>query len=84
MTQINVELTEEMKRFAEQEAHARGFNTVSDYLNYLLQQRCEELKLQAAIDEGLASGRGRKMSDADWNDLHKQLDERIARKVKTS
>lgn len=61
MAQLNVSLPAELQRHVDARAAAEGFGNPSDYLRALVQRdqdeyRADVARVQALIDEGLASG----------------------------
>jgi antitoxin ParD1/3/4 len=60
MSSITISLSDPMRAWIEEQVNDGGHPDASDYVEHLLQRERERLdakaKLQAAIDEGMASG----------------------------
>lgn len=63
MATMNISLPDQMKTFAEAQAHDGRYSNVSDYIRDLIRRdqarRAALAEVQALIDEGLASGPAR-------------------------
>ena len=80
MATVNISLPESLKSFVEDQVHQGGYSTVSEYFRDLLRQaqkRAAEERLETLLLEGLASGAAADMTEADWEDIRRQVRERI-------
>jgi len=78
MTQLSIELTDEMKRFAEQEATACGYKSVGEYLDAVLRERERERQageLETELLKGL-EGKPVEMTKDDWSAIRNEAKER--------
>jgi len=84
MATMNVSLTDRLKQFVEEEVREGGFASTSDYVRDLIRQRqrrkAEEL-LRAVIAEGLASGPSTPVTADTFEQMRRELRERIAREA---
>ncbi len=83
MTSLNISLPGALKKFAEAEARSGGYSTSSEYIRDLLRQaqkRKAQEELEAKLIEGLHSGESIEMTEADWQDIRKELRARVAKK----
>ena len=74
-TSVVVELPEPLQRFAEDRVRDGAYADVATYLLDLLQRDREAqaaARLRALIEEGLASGPPRALSEADWAELRRR------------
>ena len=80
MATMNISLTDPLKQFVDDEVREGGFASTSDYMRDLIRQRQRrkaEETLRALIAEGLASGPAVPVTPETFNQLRKQLRERI-------
>ena len=71
MESMNISLPEHLRDFVLKQVES-GYGSVSEYIRELIradENRKRQEALEAKLLEGLASGRGRELTDADWNDL---------------
>jgi antitoxin ParD1/3/4 len=84
MTSLNISLPESLKTFAEEQATAGGYTSVSEYLRELLradQRRKAKARLEALLLEGLNSGEPIEVTPRFWDDLRRDLHRRLATKT---
>ena len=78
MAQMNVSLPEGLKAWAESRVAEGRYSSTSDYVRDLMrrdQEYAERLRaLQAAIDEGFASGVSEQSVDEVFADLYRKID----------
>ena len=82
MATMNISLTDPLKQFVDDEVREGGFASTSDYMRDLIRQRQRrkaEETLRALIAEGLASGPAVPVTPETFNQLRKQLRERISK-----
>ena len=82
MATVNISLPESLKSFVEDQVHQGGYSTVSEYFRDLLRQaqkRAAQERLESLLLEGLASGAAAEMTEEDWEDIRKQVRERVAK-----
>ncbi|MGY6519341.1 MAG: type II toxin-antitoxin system ParD family antitoxin [Lysobacteraceae bacterium] len=84
MATMNISLTDPLKRFVEEEVREGGFASTSDYVRDLIRQRqrdkAEDL-LRAVIAEGLASGPSSPVTAETFEQMRRELRERITREA---
>ena len=64
---MNISLTEDLKVFVDERVKARSYSSTSEYMRDLVrrdEERAQEERFKALIEEGLASGPA-----GDWDDL---------------
>jgi antitoxin ParD1/3/4 len=78
MATMNVSLPDQMKDWVESRAGTGRYANASDYVRDLIrkdQERSEKIAaLQQLVDEGLASGAGRKSKDTLFREARARLD----------
>ncbi|MEK6788012.1 MAG: type II toxin-antitoxin system ParD family antitoxin [Pseudomonadota bacterium] len=82
MATMNISLTDPLKQFVDDEVREGGFASTSDYMRDLIRQRQRrkaEETLRALIAEGLASGPAVPVTPETFDQLRKQLRERISK-----
>jgi antitoxin ParD1/3/4 len=80
MPKIEVSLPDEFMEFLQQQVKSGGYEDASEYLQGLIEgERLSQaqLRLEALLMEGLTSGEPKEMTDADWDDLQREVLERI-------
>lgn len=68
---MNISLTDDLKAFVDGRIKARGYSSTSEYMRDLVrrdEERAQEERLKALIEDGLASGPA-----GDWQDLRGQF-----------
>ena len=84
MATMNVSLPDPLKQFVDDEVREGGFASTSDYMRDLIRQRqrakAEEL-LRRLIAEGMASGPTELVTAETWEQMRKDLRERLAREA---
>jgi len=81
MTTLNISLPDQMRAFIEEQTHSGGYSTASEYIRALIrddQKRQARERLDALLLEGLESGNSIPMTPDAWEDVRKELRERIA------
>ena len=81
MTTMNISLPEEMKVFVEQQVQQGGYSTASEYLRELIREarkRVAEDRLEELILEGINGGPMQPMTQEDWAELRRKLEQRMA------
>jgi antitoxin ParD1/3/4 len=84
MATMNVSLPDPLKQFVDEEVREGGFASTSDYMRDLIRQRkrakAEDL-LRKLIAEGLASGPAEPVTKETFEQLRKELRERLDREA---
>jgi antitoxin ParD1/3/4 len=83
MSTIQVELSESMRQFVEQEAAKAGFGAPGDYIQSVLrdlQTRHGKRDLEAASLEGIDSP-ARELRPEEWSEMRHEALERVAAKT---
>ena len=68
---MNISLTEDLKSFVDERVKARGYSSTSEYMRDLVrrdEERAQEERFKALIEEGLASGPA-----GDWDELRESF-----------
>ena len=81
MATLNISLPEPMRAFIEAQTRTGGYSTASEYVRSLVrddQKRKAGERLEAMLLEGLESGEARKLSPEDWEQVRRQVQERLA------
>lgn len=84
MSALTVSLSDDAREFVEAEATAGGFTSPNSYLQELIraeQKRKARTKVEAMLLEALKEP-ATEMTKADWADLRRGLEERIAQEAK--
>jgi len=79
MTSLNISLPKTLKKYVEEQVAAGAYSTPSEYLRELIredQKRRAREKLEAALLEGLNSGRIVEVNPEYWARKRKELGER--------
>lgn len=82
MASINISLPDSLRKFLDEQVKKCGFATASEYLRELLraaQRRAFSERVDQFLLAGLASP-ARKMTDKDWQRIHKTVRERLPEK----
>jgi antitoxin ParD1/3/4 len=82
MTTLQINLPDSMQSFVQEKVAAGGYSTMSDYIQALIgedRKRAATERLEAAVVEGLNSGEAEAMTEVDWEELRRRVDERRAR-----
>ncbi|MDN5925093.1 MAG: type II toxin-antitoxin system ParD family antitoxin [Xanthomonadales bacterium] len=81
MATMNISLPDPLKDFVDEEVRAGSFSSTSDYMRDLIRQRQRakaEDALRRLIAEGLASGPASEVTPDTFDQMRKELHERIA------
>ncbi len=81
MTTLNISLPEQMRTFIEEQTRSGGYSTASEYIRALVrndQKRQARERLDALLLEGLESGDPIPMTPDAWDDVRREVRERIA------
>ena len=76
MTTLNISLSDEARRFLEEQAAKRGLSTEEEVVARLVSDAMEQERLERQLVEGLESGRGVEADDAYWTSKREGLIER--------
>jgi antitoxin ParD1/3/4 len=79
MSEINVSLPESLQDFIDEQVARGAYASASEYLRALVredQKRKARERLEELLIEGLESGPATEMTDADWDEMRRQFDER--------
>jgi hypothetical protein len=76
MTTLNVSLSEEARRFVEEQAAKRGLTTGAEFLERLVTRAMEEERLERLVVEGVERGGRILADDAYWERKRAMLIER--------
>jgi antitoxin ParD1/3/4 len=82
MATLTVSLPDEMKAYIEAQVAEEGYASASEYLQALLRDaRMSQArkKLEAKLDEALASGPAEPMTREDWESIEREAIERSSR-----
>ena len=83
MATLNISLPDIMKEFVETEVVTGGYNTTSEYFRTLVreaQERKAKARLEALLLEGSNSNDISPMTEADWEDVRRDIRERVTRR----
>lgn len=83
MASINISLSDELKRYVEDQVKGGSYGNVSEFIRSLLrdqQKREAQERLELLLLEGIASGSDGPMTKTDWQELRKAAADRVARK----
>jgi antitoxin ParD1/3/4 len=85
MTTVTISLPESLKEFVDAQVASKGYSDVSEYFRSLLreaQQKEADVRLEALLLEGLASGDPIPVDDKFWSELRTEAEHRVqARKT---
>lgn len=73
MATMNISLPDGLRSFVETQVAARGYGTSSEYVRDLIRQAQERARLQALVEEGIASGRGSDLNDEYFSRLRARI-----------
>jgi antitoxin ParD1/3/4 len=82
-TTMNISMPVVLKDYVERQTEALGYTSSSEYIRELVredQKRKAEAKLEALLLEGVNSGERIEVTPQFWDDLRKDLRERLAAK----
>jgi antitoxin ParD1/3/4 len=74
MASINISLSDELKRYVEDQVKGGSYGNVSEFIRSLLrdqQKREAQERLELLLLEGIASGSDGPMTKTDWQELRK-------------
>jgi len=80
METMNISLPDPLKAFVEAQINEGGYSSASEYVCALIradQQRQAEERLEALLLEGLNSGEPSAMTAADWQEIRREVEERL-------
>ena len=83
MPTLNVSLSEPLQKYIEEQVASGSFRSASDYVAALIrrdQERRGLSDLEAELLKGIQSGPATEMTSRDWEDIRRELHERIARR----
>ena len=83
MASINISLSDELKRYVEDQVKSGAYGNVSEFIRSLLrdqQKREAQERLELLLLEGIASGSDGPMSKSDWQELRRAAVERATQK----
>jgi antitoxin ParD1/3/4 len=83
MTTVTISLPESLKEFIDSEVQTKGYGNVSEYVRGLLraaQAKDADVRLEALLLEGLASGRDLGLTKDFWRELKVDAAQILARK----
>jgi antitoxin ParD1/3/4 len=76
MATMNISLPDEMKAFVEDQATQKGFGTVSEYVRAIIREvqerHIERDRLDSLLLDGLNSGPGTPLANADWDRIRQE------------
>ena len=81
MENVSLELSSDLKRFADRRTEQGGFGHVGDYIRELIrldQRQSAQVLLEAELLKGLASGPSQVMTKSEWDELRKGVDSQSA------
>ena len=85
MTTLIISLPESLKQFVDAQVASKGFGDASEYFRSLLREAQEheaDVRLEALLLEGLASGDPIPVDDKFWGELRAEAEQRVqARKT---
>jgi hypothetical protein len=76
MTTLNVPLSEEARRFVEEQAAKRGMSTGAEFLERLVAQAMEDERFERLVIEGIDRGGATVADDAYWERKRATLSDR--------
>lgn len=82
---MSVSLPEELKNYVKQRTQQDHYGTPSDYVRGLIREdlkRHEQERLEHMLLQGLASGPGITMNDAEWRKLESEVNKGLKKKRK--
>lgn len=80
---LNITLPEDFKRFIDAEVAAGGHDGPGEYVQALLTQamlKKNRVKVEALLDEALASGEATEMTADHWDEIWREVEERHAQR----
>ena len=80
MTTLNISLPASMRAFIEAQTKSGAYSTASEYVRTLIredQKRNAQERLEALLLEGLDSGHAKRMTPEDWQEVTRQVHERM-------
>ena len=85
MATMNISVTDAMRRFVETEVAQGGYTTTSEYFRDLIrekQQQRANQRLEALLLEALDSGEAEPVTPQEWEDIRREVRERLASRKK--
>lgn len=83
---MSVSLPKELKNYIKQRTKQDHYGTPSDYIRGLIREdlkQYEQERLEAMLLQGLASGQGIPMDDAEWKKLHTEVQKQLKKRKRT-
>lgn len=80
MTSINISLPEAMREYVDRQVESGGYSTTSEFIRYLIredQKRHDQVRLEAALLEGLDSGEPIEITEEWWTRKREELAARL-------
>ena len=78
MTTLNIPLSEDQRRLLNERAIKSGCADSVEYVRRLIDEAIEREEVEEQLAEGLASGTLGNMTDADWQDIEREMERRVA------
>lgn len=83
MKSINISLPDSMRAYVEDLVANGGYSSISEYFRELVrldQKRKAQERLESMLLEGLNSGAATEMTQQDWEDIRKKVQEKVAKR----
>ncbi len=80
---MNISLPDSMRAYVEDLVAKGGYSSVSEYFRELVcldQKRKAQERLETMLLEGLNSGAATEITQQDWEDIHKAVREKVAKR----
>ena len=79
MTTVNLNLSDELQQFLNNQVEAGQFNEPAEYIEALIRRaKSGKEKLDALLLEGLDSGDPVPLDAAEWNRIHHEVEQRLS------
>jgi antitoxin ParD1/3/4 len=85
MTSVNISLPTNQRHYVERKVSRGGYSTVSEYFRELVrqdEQREAEAHLDSLLLQAMESGEPTPMTRKDWDDIRKEVKQRVERRKK--
>ncbi len=82
MDTFTIDLPESLRGFVETRTRERGYRSPGDYLADLIradEQKQAQSRVDALLLEGLRGGGSAPLDDQEWQDIRREVQERLAR-----